>query len=48
VSLSISPLRDASGSIIAISLIARDISERKRSEAALKRQVMFNELMTRV
>ncbi len=48
VSLSISPVLDANGSIIAISLIARDISERKHTEAALQRQVTFNELMTRV
>ena len=48
VSLSISPVRNGNGSIAAISFIARDISERKRTEAALRRQVIFNELMTRV
>jgi PAS domain S-box-containing protein len=48
VSLSISPVLDANASIIAISFIARDISERKRTEAVLKRQVMFNELITRI
>ena len=35
VSLTISPIRDASGRIIGISKIARDITERKRAEAAL-------------
>lgn len=48
VSLSISPVLNASGSIIAISFIARDISDRKRTEEALKRQGMFDELMTRI
>jgi PAS domain S-box-containing protein len=48
VSISISPVLHTNGSIIGISLIARDIFERKRSEAKLKRQVMFNELMTRI
>jgi PAS domain S-box-containing protein len=48
VSISISPVRDANGSIVALSFIARDISERKRTEAVLKRLVTFNELMTRI
>ncbi len=48
VSVSISPVLHTNGSIIGISLIARDIFERKRSEATLKRQVLFNELMTRI
>ncbi|MBV8812997.1 MAG: PAS domain S-box protein [Verrucomicrobia bacterium] len=36
VSLTISPIRDASGKIIGASKIARDISDRKRTEAALR------------
>jgi len=36
VSLTISPLRDAEGKIIGASKIARDITERKRTEAALR------------
>ena len=37
VSLTISPIRDASGAIIGASKIARDITDRKRTEAALRR-----------
>ena len=36
VSVTISPIRDASGNIIGASKIARDISERKRTEAAAR------------
>lgn len=36
VSLSISPVRDARGRVIGASKVARDITERKRSEAALE------------
>lgn len=42
VSLTISPVRDADGQIIGASKIARDVTERKRGEAALARRV--NEL----
>ena len=35
VSLNVSPVRDASGKIIGASTVARDITERKRAEAAL-------------
>jgi two-component system CheB/CheR fusion protein len=35
ISLTVSPIRDAEGKIIGVSKIARDISERKRSEARL-------------
>ena len=35
ISLTISPIRDASGTIVGISKIARDITERKHAEAAL-------------
>jgi PAS domain S-box-containing protein len=35
VSISVSPVRDASGAVIGASTIARDITERKRAEAAL-------------
>jgi PAS domain S-box-containing protein len=37
VSLTISPVRDAAGTIIGVSKIARDIGDRKRAEAALRR-----------
>jgi PAS domain S-box-containing protein len=36
ISLTVSPLRDAAGRIIGASKIARDITERKRAEAALR------------
>jgi PAS domain S-box-containing protein len=36
VSVTISPVRDASGRIVGASKVARDITERRRSEAALK------------
>ncbi len=36
VALTISPLRDSSGKIVSASVIARDISERKRTEQALR------------
>jgi PAS domain S-box-containing protein len=35
ISLTVSPIRDASGTVIGASKIARDISDRKRAEAAL-------------
>jgi PAS domain S-box-containing protein len=38
VSLTISPVRDVSGSIIGASTVARDMTARKRTEAALERQ----------
>ena len=48
VSLSVSPIRDSSGVIIGLSAIARDISEWRRAELGLQRQVQFDELMTRI
>ena len=38
VSLTISPVRDASGALVAVSSIARDVSERKRTERRLAAQ----------
>ena len=38
VSLTVSPLKDAGGTIIGASVIARDISDRKRAEKAIERQ----------
>lgn len=38
ISLTISPIKNAAGKTVAASVIARDISERKRAEAALQRQ----------
>jgi PAS domain S-box-containing protein len=46
VSLTISPLKDASGTIIGASKIARDITERKRAEA--QRELLVAELSHRV
>ena len=37
ISLTVSPLRDAEGRVIGASKIARDITERKRAEEALRR-----------
>ncbi len=37
VSLSISPVRDEAGTVMSVSTVARDISERKRSEAKMQR-----------
>ncbi len=37
ISATISPIQDANGAVIAVSKIARDISERKRNEEALRR-----------
>jgi PAS domain S-box-containing protein len=39
ISLTISPVRDAEGRVVGASKIARDISERKRSEATLARRM---------
>ncbi|MCE5181244.1 MAG: PAS domain S-box protein [Betaproteobacteria bacterium] len=41
VSLAISPIRDASGNIIGISTVARDITEKKRTEEALRENERF-------
>jgi PAS domain S-box-containing protein len=43
VSLTISPIRDASGRVIGASKIARDISERRRTEQELARSRAFSE-----
>jgi PAS domain S-box-containing protein len=40
VALSVSPIRDSSGKVIGASKIARDITERKRTEQALRRTEM--------
>jgi PAS domain S-box-containing protein len=59
VSISISPVRDAHGTIVGASKVARDISERKRAERALREQerllqaetaalAKLNELSTRL
>jgi len=37
ISLTVSPVRDASGTVIGASKVARDVSERKRAELALQR-----------
>ncbi|MDQ3817538.1 MAG: PAS domain S-box protein, partial [Acidobacteriota bacterium] len=44
VSVTISPIKDLRGTIIGASAIARDITERKRAEAALQRQSRLIEL----
>jgi PAS domain S-box-containing protein/putative nucleotidyltransferase with HDIG domain len=47
VSLSLSPIRDASGAISGISSITRDISERKAAERALQRSNRFLRTLSR-
>ncbi|MGA2705897.1 MAG: PAS domain S-box protein, partial [Isosphaeraceae bacterium] len=42
VSLSSSPLRDAAGKVVGAAAIARDITERKRAEEALRRTSAYN------
>lgn len=44
VSLTISPIRDAAGSVIGASKVARDITERKRAERALSEQARLLDL----
>jgi PAS domain S-box-containing protein len=44
VSVTISPIRDASGAVVGASKIARDISERKRAEDALREQARVLDL----
>jgi PAS domain S-box-containing protein len=46
VSVTISPIRDSSGTIIGASKIARDITERKRIEEALREQAQVLDLAT--
>ncbi len=41
VSLSLSPMRDASGQIVGISTVARDLTERRRAEAETARLASF-------
>ncbi len=38
VSVTVSPIRDQAGAIVGASAIARDISERRRTEAILQRE----------
>ncbi|HEX8181096.1 MAG TPA: PAS domain S-box protein [Pyrinomonadaceae bacterium] len=45
VSLTVSPLKDATGQVIGASKIARDITERKRSERALRRSEERNQAL---
>jgi len=47
VSLSLSPIRDSSGTITGISTIARDITERKAAERALKQSNRFLRTLSR-
>jgi len=42
VSLTVSPIRDATGRVIGASTIARDITERKRAEEAVRRAGAYN------
>jgi PAS domain S-box-containing protein len=48
ISLTVSPIKDANGTIIGASKIARDISERKRSEEALQEQNEIIESVNRL
>lgn len=45
ISLTVSPIRDSTGRIIGASKIARDITDRKRTEAALKEETRILELL---
>src|SRR5262249_22756535 len=45
VSLTLSPLKDFTGRIVGVSGIVRDISERKRSEQALLRELEFEKFL---
>lgn len=46
ISLTVSPLRDASGRVVGASKVARDVSERKRAEEV--QQLLLNELNHRI
>ena len=48
ISLTVSPIKDATGTIIGASKVARDISERKRAEAAFAEQSAIIEAVNRV
>jgi len=48
VSLTVSPIRDANGTIVGASKIARDITEKKRAEAQLKEGHEVLEILNRV
>lgn len=48
VSMSVSPIKDSKGRIIGSSKIARDISERKRTEEALRQSQFQNEFLAKV
>ena len=48
ISLTVSPIKDATGTIIGASKVARDISERKRAEAAFAEQSAVIEAVNRV
>lgn len=48
VSMTVSPIKDSAGKIIGASKIARDISERKRTEEALRHSQRQNEFLAKV
>jgi PAS domain S-box-containing protein len=48
ISLSVSPIRNAEGTIVGASKIARDITRRKRNEALLRRQAERLETLNRI
>jgi len=48
VSMTVSPIKDSAGKIIGVSKIARDISERKRTEKALRHSQRQNEFLAKV
>jgi PAS domain S-box-containing protein len=48
VSLALSPIRDDSGRVVSVSLIARDISERRRAERERAARLRFAESMDRI
>ena len=48
VSLTVSPIKDASGKIVGVSKVARDITESQRAEKAQQRQMKFDALIKQV
>ena len=46
VAISVSPIRDASGSLLGFSLLVRDVTERKRAERELRRQERWQDAIS--
>ncbi|GAC1590058.1 MAG: hypothetical protein NVS3B21_07260 [Acidimicrobiales bacterium] len=48
VAISVSPIRDSSGSLLGFSLLVRDVTERKRAERELRRQKRWQEAISAI